>query len=111
MSGVLVLIEPGLLSLSAQCTGLLALNKLLGKKREIARTEYKRYVTHVFYLEGPGTPAVDRADLSALGIESSKISGRNTSDGKRLYDLVALSEALSVQVSGPGASRRNTLTE
>jgi 2-phospho-L-lactate transferase/gluconeogenesis factor (CofD/UPF0052 family) len=83
----------------------------MGKKGKVPTTEYNRYVSHVLYLEGPGTPAVDRMELTTLGIESSKISGRNTPDGKRLYDLVALSEALSVQVGGPGFSRRNTLTE
>lgn len=84
----------------------------LGMKEQIARTDYRKFVTHVLYLEGPYTPVVDRAELSALGIESSKIGGRNAPDGNRYYDQVALREALASHIGRAKThSRRNTLTE
>jgi 2-phospho-L-lactate transferase/gluconeogenesis factor (CofD/UPF0052 family) len=83
----------------------------LGRNGHVPRMEFRRFVTHVLYLEGPGTPAVDKVELSAIGIECSKISGRNDLDGRRLYDQVALGEALAAHVGPISRSRRNTLAE
>ncbi|QSZ37129.1 hypothetical protein DSL72_009222 [Monilinia vaccinii-corymbosi] len=41
-----------------------------------AEGEWKKYVTHVLYLEGPGTPSVDKVELKKLGIEAVRVYGR-----------------------------------
>lgn len=43
---------------------------------EVGEEEWKKYVTHVLYLEGPGTPSVDRVELKRLGIEAVRVYGR-----------------------------------
>jgi 2-phospho-L-lactate transferase/gluconeogenesis factor (CofD/UPF0052 family) len=84
----------------------------LARPGQVPRTEFRRFVTHVLYLEGPDTPAVDKIELSAVGILCSKISSQSDASGKRLYDQVALREALAALVGGGAPrSRRNTLTE
>jgi 2-phospho-L-lactate transferase/gluconeogenesis factor (CofD/UPF0052 family) len=84
----------------------------LARWGKVPRTEFRRFVTHVLYLEGPGTPAVDKVELSVVGILCSKISSQSDASGKRLYDQVALREALAALVGGGAPrSRRNTLTE
>lgn len=81
----------------------------------ISPLEYRRYVTHVVHLEGAGTPAVDRAELSALGIETVRLYGRRTGgEGFLRYDEKALTQALEVVIGGGkdlrgDRSRRNTL--
>ncbi|KAB8296061.1 hypothetical protein EYC80_008868 [Monilinia laxa] len=42
----------------------------------VAEEEWKKYITHVVYLEGPGTPAVDKLELKRLGIEAVRVYGR-----------------------------------
>lgn len=43
---------------------------------ELKESEWKKYITHVVYLEGPGTPAVDKVELKRLGIEAVRVYGR-----------------------------------
>ncbi|KAK8154467.1 hypothetical protein IWX90DRAFT_320182 [Phyllosticta citrichinensis] len=77
--------------------------------------QYKSYVTHVLHLDGPGTPKVDRAELTELGIETVRLYGRRTDgEGFLRYDENALTQALEVVIGGgkdlrPDRSRRNTL--
>jgi 2-phospho-L-lactate transferase/gluconeogenesis factor (CofD/UPF0052 family) len=87
---------------------------------------YTSYVTHILHLEGPGTPTVDREQLSAMGIETLRLYGRKilADDGQTVlgirYDPTALVQALEVVLGkkgdamlrgklGGGVSRRNTL--
>ncbi|KAF2138812.1 uncharacterized protein K452DRAFT_300878 [Aplosporella prunicola CBS 121167] len=74
--------------------------------------QYRTYVTHVLHLDGPGAPAVDRAALARLGIETVRLYGRREG-GKLRYDEAALAQALEVLVEGGGKGvelrRRNTL--
>ena len=89
---------------------------------------FARYITHVIYLEGPGTPHVDVALLKSWGIECIKVYGRRfittndsgtgTSSANSLpkgmyYDIAALQGALEA-VLGRGrrcgdSGRRFTL--
>jgi 2-phospho-L-lactate transferase/gluconeogenesis factor (CofD/UPF0052 family) len=81
-----------------------------GKAGTVPKSEYKTFVTHIFHLEGPGTPKVDRSELSPLGIEASRLYGRVGAGGWVRYDPGALIQALSAKVkTGAGRSRRNTL--
>ena len=75
--------------------------------------EYAQYVTHVIYLEGPTSPKVDKQQLSACGIEATRLYGPKDTGGKGgRYDGKALTQALEsivgrkVRLSNP--SRRNT---
>ena len=64
----------------------------VGRDEELAR-----YVSHLVYLDGPGTPAVDAAALQRLGIACVKVAGQRVGEGKRAmfkYDEVALGRAL-----------------
>ncbi|PYI28431.1 UPF0052-domain-containing protein [Aspergillus indologenus CBS 114.80] len=90
---------------------------------------YTAYVTHVLHLEGPGTPAVDKYRLAAMGIETLRLYGRKITspgaDGEEVavgmkYDATALIQALEVVLGrkgdamlrggeNNGLSRRNTL--
>ncbi|KAI9649348.1 hypothetical protein NHQ30_001921 [Ciborinia camelliae] len=45
-------------------------------ENKVGEGEWKKYITHVVYLEGPGTPSVDRAELKRLGIEAVRVYGR-----------------------------------
>lgn len=71
------------------------------------------YVTHVIHLEGEGTPNVDRARLTGMGIECVRLYGRKGEDGKMRYDGKALGQALEAILGSRGIrfdlSRRNTL--
>ncbi|KAJ4372657.1 hypothetical protein N0V86_008020 [Didymella sp. IMI 355093] len=75
--------------------------------------EYKAYVTHVIHLAGPGTPAVDKEELRALGIEAIRVYGRrNEGEAFARYDERALVQALEVTMGKRDprvVSRRNTL--
>ncbi|KAK3377902.1 hypothetical protein B0H63DRAFT_229734 [Podospora didyma] len=62
-----------------------------------------KYVTHLVYLEGlegkgvDGAPAVDVAELEALGITCVRVKGKSVGEGKKVmlrYDEQALGEAL-----------------
>ncbi|OCK78005.1 UPF0052-domain-containing protein [Lepidopterella palustris CBS 459.81] len=76
--------------------------------------EYRAYVTHLIHLQGPGTPRVDREELTALGIETIRVYGRRV-DGESFqrYDEKALIQALGVTMGkrDPRAdrNRRNTV--
>ena len=89
------------------------------------------YVTHVLHLDGPGTPKVDREQLSRMGIETLRLYGRSVTiidgGGKEIpigmrYDPTALVQAIEVVLGKKGdamlrgrpggglsRSRRNTL--
>ncbi|EKG16863.1 LPPG:FO 2-phospho-L-lactate transferase CofD/UPF0052 [Macrophomina phaseolina MS6] len=95
-------------------------SKARGGADMITPGEYRRYVTHVIHLDGPDTPVVDRASLSALGIETVRLYGRRVGcgggkgDGFLRYDENALTQALEVVIGGgkdlrADRSRRNTL--
>ncbi|KAF2664304.1 UPF0052 domain protein [Microthyrium microscopicum] len=83
-----------------------------GMKGLPPRTEYRQYVTHIFHLEGAGTPVVDKAEMIELGIETNRLYGRAGSGGWMRYDDAALEQAIAAKV-GPrvGRSRRNTLKQ
>lgn len=84
----------------------------------------QQYVTCVIYLDGEGSPKVDRKQLSEHGIESVRLYGRKIEgldlDGKRTvkgmrYDGQALTGAMEAILGKKGdaivgpKSRRNTL--
>ncbi|KAK4113578.1 UPF0052-domain-containing protein [Canariomyces notabilis] len=57
----------------------------------------KRYVSHLIYLEGEGTPAVDVQELERLGVKCIKVQGKTVGAGRKAmirYDEAALGEAL-----------------
>lgn len=75
---------------------------------------YRAYVTHLIHLEGEGAPALDRARLADIGIESIRLYGRKAEPGKGMkYDSKALSQALEAILGKRDPkidrSRRNTL--
>lgn len=64
--------------------------------------EVARFVTHLLYLEGEGTPAVDVEELGGMGVKCVKVAGRWVGDGKAAmlrYEPKALGEALSAIIS------------
>lgn len=77
------------------------------------QAEWKEYVTHIIHLTGPGTPAVDKEALRALGIEAIRVYGRrNEGEGFVRYDERGLIQALEVTMGKRDprvVSRRNTL--
>lgn len=86
-----------------------------GLSDEMDEDELREYVTHVVYVEGEGTPRVDKDVFAAAGIELVRVYGRKMEGpGKGcLYDERALAQALIAIVGmGGGAAergRRNTL--
>lgn len=90
-----------------------ALNSMNEFPAECPRECLKRYVTHVIHLTGPGTPAVDKEELRALGIEAIRVYGRrNEGEAFARYDERALVQALEVTMGKRDprvVSRRNTL--
>lgn len=79
----------------------------------VDKAKFKTYVTHLIHLQGPGTPAVDREELRALGIEAIRVYGRrNQGEGFVRYDERGLIQALEVTMGKRDPrmpSRRNTL--
>lgn len=80
----------------------------------VSESDFKMYVTHVLYLDGPGTPEVDKTKLGAIGIETIRLYGRKMENGKGCkYDETGLTQALEAiignQESKAVRSRRNTL--
>lgn len=69
----------------------------------------RKYVTHLVYLEGEGVPKVDRAELSALGVDCVRVYGRRVG-GMLRYDEAGLEGALEAIVGKAemARSRRNT---
>ncbi|KAM0158335.1 hypothetical protein ACHAPG_004219 [Botrytis cinerea] len=49
---------------------------------KVKEQDWKKYITHVVYLEGPGTPVVDKAELKRLGIEAVRVYGRRSESGR-----------------------------
>ncbi|CAN9210060.1 unnamed protein product [Alternaria alternata] len=77
------------------------------------KSQYKKYVTHIIHLQGPGTPAVDRDELKSIGIEPIRVYGKKH-EGENFvrYDGTALVQALEVTMGKRDPrmpSRRNTL--
>ena len=85
---------------------------------------YSSYVTHILHLDGPGTPKVDKARLSEMGIECLRLYGRTVEGGDGFagmrYDGNALVQAIEVVMGKKGdamirgglggeKSRRNTM--
>lgn len=66
------------------------------------RVEVARFVTHLLYLEGEGTPVVDVEELGGMGVKCVKVAGRWGGEGKAAmlrYEPKALGEALSAIIS------------
>lgn len=80
---------------------------------EPPKETYRNYVTHLIHLTGPGTPAVDKDELRALGIEAIRVYGRrNEGESFVRYDERGLIQALEVTMGKRDpriVSRRNTL--
>ncbi|PMD41403.1 UPF0052 domain protein [Hyaloscypha variabilis F] len=88
------------------------------KGGDVGEQEWARYVTHVIYLEGEGTPRIEREVLGRVGVECVRIYGRRREvedgDGGMVYDGIALGQALEAIIGGGkkgvlDRSRRNTL--
>jgi hypothetical protein len=94
-----------------------------GFEGKVDRNEFRKYVTHVMHLDGPGTPKVDKMELGLLGIECVRLYGRRegvavrrsegVGEGKVLrYDEKALVQALEATMGKRDPrvdrSRRNT---
>lgn len=63
--------------------------------------EYVKYVTHVVYLEGEGTPKVDVEELERWGIGAVKLKGQKFVGKKGVYYKVGeLKEALEGIIEG-----------
>ncbi|GFP51999.1 uncharacterized protein YNL011C [Trichoderma asperellum] len=76
--------------------------------------EYAQYVTHVIYIEGPTSPAVDKRVFAQLGIDTMRLYGPKDGKGKGgRYDAKALAQTLESIVGRKDMrsdkSRRNTL--
>lgn len=59
--------------------------------------EPSKYVTHVIYLSGNGSPTVDEVELRRMGIECFQVYGRKNPRGEgrgMLYDATALTQTL-----------------
>lgn len=83
-----------------------------GHYDEPAETLWSKYVTHVIYVEGDTVPAINKARLSAAGVESVRCWSRKMEDGSARYDETGLQGALEA-ILGKGTprvlSRRNTV--
>jgi 2-phospho-L-lactate transferase/gluconeogenesis factor (CofD/UPF0052 family) len=82
----------------------------------VREEEWREYVSHVIYLEGEGTPRVEREVLGRAGVECVRIYGRKSEGegGGMVYDGKALGQALQAIIGGGkkgllDRSRRNTL--
>ncbi|KAH6693460.1 hypothetical protein F5X68DRAFT_128776 [Plectosphaerella plurivora] len=77
---------------------------------------YSTYVTHLIYMDGPRSPAVDKGQINRLGIETLRVYGAKSEDGNGVssrYDPKALMQALEAIIGRADRradrSRRNTL--
>jgi 2-phospho-L-lactate transferase/gluconeogenesis factor (CofD/UPF0052 family) len=79
--------------------------------RMVQRGEFARWVSHVVYMEGDGTPMVDKVALRAVGIECVRVYGRR--EGGAIYDGRALGQVLEAilerRYPRTDKGRRNTL--
>jgi 2-phospho-L-lactate transferase/gluconeogenesis factor (CofD/UPF0052 family) len=73
------------------------------ESRDLAKPEredYVQYVTTVLYLDGPGSPKVDRAELNKIGIETMRLYGPKDENGRGgRYDLKALEQVCPYRIS------------
>ncbi|KAF3093917.1 hypothetical protein TWF102_007741 [Orbilia oligospora] len=68
-----------------------------GFEQMTAEAEYKKYVTHVLYLEGDDVPKVDTAKFKSLGIECWRIAGKKNEKGRGcLFEMSGLGQALDM---------------
>ena len=78
----------------------------------VERAVWRKYVTHVVYMEGEGVPKVEKRELAEAGIECVRCWGKRGEDGVWRYDAKGLVGALDAAL-GKGKdgelSRRNTL--
>ena len=86
----------------------------MGDHEELDTSRYRAFVSHLIHLEGEGTPVVDKARFTELGIECIRLYGRKAESGRGMkYDGKALSQALEVILGRRDPkmdrSRRNTL--
>ncbi|RFU74970.1 hypothetical protein TARUN_7251 [Trichoderma arundinaceum] len=84
-----------------------------GLPRPLAE-DYSQYVTHVIYIEGPSSPAVDKRLFAQLGIDTMRLYGPKDGQGKGgRYDAKALAQTLESIIGRKDIrsdkSRRNTL--
>lgn len=83
------------------------------RESDIEHTDWKKYVTHLVYLAGEGTPTVDKDTFARKGIECLRLYGRKASQGDGMYyDGAALGQALEAIIGrsqGKERTRRNTL--
>lgn len=81
-----------------------------GGQGEVPRDMWKRYITHIIFLEGEGAPVVEREELAKWGVECVRCWGRKGEDGSMRFDGMGLKGALEAILGrGPERSRRNTL--
>ncbi|MCJ1247319.1 hypothetical protein MMC30_004533 [Trapelia coarctata] len=83
------------------------------REGEVPRDVWRKYVTHVIFLEGEGAPVVEREELARWGVECVRCWGRKGEDGSMRFDGKGLKGALEA-ILGRGErvgerSRRNTL--
>lgn len=63
----------------------------------LSKEEPTKYVTHVIYISGNGSPEVDTVELKSMGIECFQVYGRRNPQGEgkgMLYDATALTQTL-----------------
>lgn len=81
-----------------------------GSMRPVDRQLWRRYVTHLIYLDGQGAPEVNRKVLTDNGVECIRLYGRF--DGVLKYDHAALVQTLTSMLGKrerSEKSRRNSL--
>lgn len=79
---------------------------------KVGREVWRRYVTHVVFLEGEGAPEVEREELGRAGVECVRSWGRKGNWVGMRYDAMGLAGALEAILGRgdlPARSRRNTL--
>lgn len=71
----------------------------------IPPSEYTKFVTHLIYLPGPGTPRVNPRELRSWGIQCVAVRGKFLEGKKGMYyDVSRLKEALAKIIYGPGGA-------
>ncbi|PQE33612.1 hypothetical protein CJF32_00008607 [Rutstroemia sp. NJR-2017a WRK4] len=86
-------------------------NESITEADQIKEEEWKKYVTHVVFLEGPGTPNVDRAELRRLGIEAVRVYGRRVGSDSSGSLNVAKPESSEVVKSAGDKTIMSIITE
>ncbi|MCJ1474836.1 hypothetical protein MMC13_003496 [Lambiella insularis] len=83
-----------------------------GRMGRAGKEVWRRYVTHVVFLEGEGAPKVEREELEKAGVECVRCWGRKGEWTGLRYDGMGLAGALEAILGRrdlPEKSRRNTL--